>query len=62
MKNKPPRPVKIKLKGDTYFVTYQDRKKHGYHCAAQFNNKYSNEGDVINWVKEQKNLYLIENE
>lgn len=52
------RRVRIELKGKTYFVLYQDRKKYGHYSIAQFYAPDKTLAQVEAWVKAQSNLIL----
>ena len=45
--------------GGTWFVSYVERKKHGHYCAAGFDARDHQEGDVIAWVNRQPHLELV---
>lgn len=54
------RKVKIELVRNTWFVLYEERKKHQRFSAAQFDARDKSKSEVERWVRDQPNLELNE--
>lgn len=54
------RQVTIITRGNSHFVSYLGRKKHGYHNAAQFSARDHSIEHVKAWVDKQPHLELVE--
>lgn len=54
------RGVTIELRDSTWLVLYVNRKKYQHYTAAQFYSKDHSKSSVVEWVKSQPNLKLIQ--